>query len=818
MKWFKRIALGLAALAIAAGCAIALTGWLSLPKVSGAIALNRINGLPAQPISIKRDQHGVPHIEAASVDDAMFAVGFAHAQDRLWQLEMHRRTGSGQLAEILGPPGLETDRFIRTLGVRQAAERQLEKFPADVKAALAAYAAGVNAYIAEGLSVRPAEFWVLGARPGKWEPADSVAWSIMMALDLGGNYNNELFRLNLARHFTTEQIWQLMPQYPGDPVPETADFAGLYRQLGVFKPELKTSDASHDVQQAQALPPQMFLTEPTEGLGSNNWVVAGRRSASGKPLLANDPHLGLTVPAIWYFARIKAPGLDVIGATLPGLPSVVLGRTDRIAWGFTNTGPDVQDLYLEEIDPSDAKRYRTPDGFAQFTERQEIIKVKGAADVTLSVRGTRHGPVVSDVLQGAQDILDTRRFALALRWTALDDDNRTVAAGARLNYAKNAGEAIEALRDYTAPMQNVVIADIDGEIAYVAAGRMPLRKPEHDLKGIAPAPGWDARYDWDGWLAYDKLPRERNPAQGWAATANQRIHAADYQPALTYDWTSPYRQQRIETLLNAQPRHSIDSFRAMQGDVLSLAAKKLTPELSKAAAESKHRLADQARAAIRGFDGLMAADQAAPLIFSAFADQLAQAVFADELGPARARAVYGRRDFRQALEQALADEKTGWCDDITTPVKETCAGRAGAAFDRALDDLARRYGDDPAKWNWGQAHQARSEHRPFGRVPQLAGLFDVSVPTGGDTYTVNVGRLSLYDRARPFTNQHAASLRAIYDLADLDNSRFIYQTGQSGNILSRHYRDMAETWAKADYLPLSVKPKGPLLELRLTGK
>ena len=811
-KWLKRLALLVLAIAAIGIAGIAATGWMSLPQVAGEITLEKSGGLPAAPVSIKRDANGVPHIEAASLNDAAFAMGFVHAQDRLWQLEMNRRIASGRLAEILGAPGLETDRFIRALGVRQAAEKQLANLPRDLQDALNAYAAGINAYVAQGLKARPAEFWILGAQPGRWEAADSVAWLIMMALDLGGNYNNELFRLGLARDFTTEKIWQLMPQYPGDPLPTDTDFAALYKKLGVFK-SAPSADAGGALKQAERL----FLNDGVEGLGSNNWAVSGARSATGKPLLANDPHHGLTAPAIWYFARVKAPGLDVAGATLPGTPNVVLGRNAKIAWGFTNTGPDVQDLYLEEVDASDPKRYRTPDGFAAFTERREIIKVKGAPDVTLNVRATRHGPVISDVVQAAQDILDTKRFALALRWTALDEDNSSATAGHRLNFAQNIDEAIAALKFFTAPMQNVVIADSDGKIAYQAAGRFPLRKAENDLKGLVPAPGWEARYDWEGWLDFDKLPREINPERGWIATANQRIHAPEYQPPLTHDWTLPYRQQRIEEMMAATPRHSIDSFRAIHGDIVSLAAKKLAPELHKAAAQSKHKLAEAARAAIKGFDGVMAAEKSAPLIFSSFADQLAQAVFSDDLGPARSRAVYGRRDFRQALENALAAD-SAWCDDITTPAKETCAGQSAAAFDKALDDLAKRYGDDLSKWNWGEAHQARSEHRPFGRVAALAKWFDVTSPTGGDTYTVNVGRLQLFNRAAPFTNQHAASLRAIYDLADLDNSRFIYQTGQSGNILSRHYRDMAGPWARIDYLPLTLSPKGAMSELKLTGR
>lgn len=810
IRWLKRIAriaFLLLLVSIGVGSVIA---WRSVARQQGLVTL-AANGQPSLSanVSIRRDSIGVPHIRAKSREDAYFALGFAHAQDRLWQLEMNRRIASGELSEVLGEPALSTDRFIRTLGVRQAAEKQYAKLPEEARAALQAYAAGINAFIDQEMAAPPIEFWLTQTSPGHWRPVDSVAWLIMMALDLGGNFNQELTRLALARTMSVDEFWQVFPPYADDPVPQSADWAQLYRTLGIYK---------KDGKQAQ-LPGRLspFLEAGVEGLGSNNWVVSGARTESGKPLLANDPHLGLTVPAIWYFAQLEAPGLDVIGATLPGVPGVVLGRNRRIAWGFTNTGPDVQDLYLEQIDATDAKRYHTPDGFAAFAERQEIIKVRGKADVALTVRATRHGPVVTDVLPAAADSIDSSRYQVALRWTALDDDNASFLAIEGLARANSVDEARQALKFNVAPAQNVALADVDGGTGFIAAGRIPVRKPENDLKGLAPAPGWDAKYDWESVIPFDDLPQSFNPSNGMIATANQKITAPEYLPFITFDWTAPDRFNRIMALLKARDRHSVESFRAIQADVTSLAAQRLVPYFRKGEAASTHRLADTARAATKEFDGVMRSDAAAPLIFSAFADQLARVIVLEKL-PAAASANYGgiNRDFRHALDKILARNDARWCDDPKTPAVESCDDAVRIAYDRALDDLVRLYGDDVSRWRWGVAHAARSEHRPLGRIAALAPFFDIVVPTGGDAYTVNVGRLNLNDRAAPFTNRHAASLRAIYDLSDLEKSRFIYQAGQSGNVLSRHYRDLSDLWARNQDLPLTLDPQGPFDELTLT--
>jgi penicillin amidase len=406
------------------------------------------------------------------------------------------------------------------------------------------------------------------------------------------------------------------------------------------------------------------------GKGSNNWVVAGAHSASGKPLLANDPHLGLSAPAIWYFARLQAPavgsaaGLDVIGATLPGLPFVVMGRTAKAAWGFTNTAPDVQDLYLEQINPANPRQYRVPsagaskaEAWADFTNRLEIIRVKGQPDFLLDVRESRHGPVLSDAQKSHGELIDTRKYVIALRWSALDADNQTVLAGLRANRAQSAGELIAAFEAYHSPMQNVVTADVAGGVAFKAVGKVPLRKPGNDIRGIAPSPGWEERYDWDGWLPYTQTPeagRAAVEARGWWSTANQRITPPAYPFFMGQDWTVPYRHDRIEQLLAATPKHDVDSMQKIQADQLSPATVRLLPFLQKTLSQPvNHPLADAARKAMAGFDGTMRAGQPAPLLFAAWADELTRGIVGGKLGEAVFRPLYGKRHFRSTLEEVL---------------------------------------------------------------------------------------------------------------------------------------------------------------------
>ncbi len=817
-RWLRRSLWALLAVLLLAAAAFAWYARQSLPQTDGEL---RLPGLRAA-VQVQRDASDVTHIQAKDPRDAWMAMGYVHAQERGWQLEFNRRIMRGTLSELLGPATLDTDRLMRTLGIREAAQRQVARLPQEAQTALQAYSDGVNAFFAQSDQALSPEFLLMrsdpreAARAGRyWDPADSAGWALMMALDLGGNWGNEVARLSALQVLDTQQLWQLFPPYPGEPPASASDLARLYRELGVYRPEAQRVSSSPSAREVVTHPLATDVVAWTqelgniEGKGSNNWVVDGSRSKSGKPLLANDPHLGLSAPAIWYFARLQAPdaggikGMDVIGATLPGTPFVVLGRTAGVAWGFTNTGPDVQDLYLEQIHPDQANQYRVPapDGqvaWAPFETRVETIRVKGQADVQHTVRRSRHGPLISDVPGRTRDLIDTTRYALALRWTALEESDSNVQATLASNRAQSVADLLAAYRDFHAPMQNVLMADRSGRIAYKAVGRVPVRGPQHDIRGIAPAPGWDARYDWTGWLPYDDTPHD-DGAKGWIATANQRIHAADYPHFLTQDWAPSYRQQRIEALLAQTPQHDADSFKTMHADRQSAATVLLLPHLQQT--RSDHTLAPAAMAALKGFGGDMTADSAAPLIFTAWVDEFTRGVIGGRLGRERFEGLYGKRLFRNAVEGILARDDQGWCGP------NGCAAASAAALGRALDKLSQMQGADVSAWRWGVSHQAYSVHKPLGNVPALAPLFDVRRPTGGDPFTVNVGQYHLDKADAPYANRHAASLRTIYDLADPEQSRFIYQTGQSGNVFSGRYRDMAEEWAAVQYRPLQLAPK-----------
>jgi penicillin G amidase len=746
-------------------------GWLwlrqSLPVVDGSIA---VAGLEA-PVTIVRDAYAVPHIEAASFADAVFALGFVHAQDRLWQMDFRRRLGAGRLAEVLGPAALPTDRFIRTLGLEEAARASLAYLRPDTVALLEAYAAGVNAYLATRSGPLPPEFLILGYQPEPWQPVDSLAWMRVLALDLSTNWRDELLRARLARRLSQDQIADL---WPGSGTNAPITLVELARTL--------PADAL-----AAALPPA-----PPPGLGSNAWVLAGSRTTSGAPLLANDPHLGLSAPGPWYLAHLKAPGRELIGASMPGLPGVVLGHNGSIAWGFTNTGPDTQDLFVERVDPDDPARYLTPDGFAPFAVRDEVIRVAGDAPVRLRVRATRHGPVLSDLVPATADVLEPDQV-LALSWTALAADDVSIEALLDLGAARDWPGFVAAAGGNGSPQQNVLYADTAGHIGFIAPGRVPIRRGGD---GRWPVPGWTGEFDWQGMIPAGELPRRRDPPDGAFVNANNRIVADDYPYLITADWDPPHRARRIVEALG-EDRHDLASFARLQADQLSLLARDLLPLMLEA--EPHSEAAAAARAQLAAWDRVMRADAAEPLLFAAWYRELSRLIYADELG----ELFYAYWGVRPQFMEHVLRRRQVWCDDIATAAVETCALQAAQALELALADLERRFGDSAA-WRWGEAHPARMPHPVFADQPLLARLFTIEHPSGGDSVTVNVGHYRPANEAEPFASVHAASYRGLFDLGALERSRFIASTGQSGNPLSPHYRDLAALWARGETIAMTT--------------
>jgi penicillin amidase len=552
---------------------------------------------------------------------------------------------------------------------------------------------------------------------------------------------------------------------------------------------------------------------PPPGIGSNVWVASGARTASGLPLLANDPHLRLQMPGHWYLARITAPGLEVAGATLPSLPFVVLGRNTDIAWGFTNTGSETQDLFVERLDPADPDRYQTPEGSAPFEERLETIAVRGGEDAALRVRRTRHGPVISDLVPTAASALEPGAV-LALAWTQLGETDTTMEAGFAIGGAKDWPGFVAAVERYQGAQQNMAFADRRGAIGMISPGLVPVRRGGD---GRLPAPGWTGTHDWIGTIPPGELPRRVEPAGGILVNANNRLVGEDYPYLLTHDWEPTLRARRLEGLLGQAAGLDAERFAAVQLDVASPLAKAFLPHLL--AARTGDAAALEAQAALRGWDGQMLEAGWEPLVFAAWYRALGEAVYADELGPLFA-AYHG---IRAEFMQSVFARRQHWCDDVATGATETCPERAGLALERAMGSLRERYGDDRRRWRWGEAHPAVIGHRPFEESGLLRPLFSLLLPVGGDSSTVNVAHWGATRSAIPFGAVHAAGYRGIYDLAHPARSRWIAATGQSGHPLSPHYRDLARLWRRGDYLPLEppigdkASPSGRVLVLNPAG-
>jgi penicillin G amidase len=746
---------------------------MSLPKTSGSLTLPGLQ----ESVEVTRDLNAVPHIYAKNKADAYFALGYVHAQDRLWQMEFQRRVGAGRLAEVVGEAALETDKFLRTLSVYYYAEATIPNLSTETKGVLESYVAGVNSYLQTKRGPLSPEFLMLRHTPEPWKVADVLVWAKMMAWDLSGNWDDEVLRARMTEVLSPEQIAELWPPYPGDAPIILPDFSALYQHL--------------DFDALYAVAPK---PEPP-GAGSNNWVLAGSKTVTGQPLLANDPHLSLGAPSLWYFAHLSAPGLEVMGATLPGTPSVLLGRTDKIAWGFTNTGPDTQDMFLEQL--SGAGQYLTPEGYKDFETRQEIIKVKGEEDIELTVRISRHGPIISDVNKDAQSAANTSgtNYALAFAWTALTDDDFTLQASINMNHATNWEEFSNALRDFHVPQQNIVYADVEGNIGFYAPAKIPVRKSGD---GMMPVPGWTGEYDWTGFVPFEVLPNAYNPIAHEVVTANNKITPDGYPHFLGNDWAEPYRIERITELLGQVQKHSLETFASIQHDQTSLMAQEFLPYLREVEAETTAEKAAQAE--LLSWDGTMDKDKAAPLIFAAWYRELARLLYSDELGETF-EDYYGFHPLY--VSDVLSGEaKTRWCDDTRTPAEESCEFVEVKAFKEAIVYLSNTYSNDVSKWQWGTAHYAHSDHAILTNSP-LGRFFDIKIPNGGDAFTVNAARFGIGNE-EPFTQTNGPGYRALYDLSNLDASLFIHTTGQSGNPLSSHYKDFAETWRDGRYIPMTM--------------
>jgi penicillin G amidase len=785
LRWGKRLAIGLLFVFVGFnfGCA-ALLVWLSgsVPQIEGDVTLA---GLTA-PVTVARDDAGVPLIKAGSDGDAYFALGYVHAQDRLWQMESMRRIGAGRIAEIVGNLSasagdnvLSFDRLTRGLGLYRRAEETYRRASPDLKLALERYADGVNAYLKTRDGALPPEFVVLFHEPESWKPADSLLWQQLMAFQLGNNWSSELDRLRMIEAGLSVDQIAFLYQGPDGRKPDMAPL-----QQGLLSP----GELDAATQLASALPAQLA----PDG-ASNAWALSGSRTKSGKPLLASDPHLRLTNPNLWYLTRIETPDGTLAGVTVPGVPFLILGHNDHIAWGFTTPLADTQDLFIEQLDPGDPARYLTPDGSQAFEIREELFRI-GDREVRETFRTTRHGPVLSDIWSRARQ--PGQKTVLALGATSLKPGDNSVESFLLLNRARSVDEAIEALSDFSSPPQNVTLADRDGSIAMLLAGRMPVRKAGD---GFMPADGATGSGDWIGWVDRNRLPLIRNPESKMVIQANDHLPRRDPTLSLSREFVAPFRTERIrERLLEtstgataqAQADLQMDNY---SSDVPHTRALLLQHLKLGALSDLERDMVEK----LRQWNGEMRRDRVEPLVYTLWTALLHRKIFGDELG-------YLISDYRRTyphMFDAVLTDAPEWCDDIRSTIVEPCTVPVRDSLQEAIARLTAKFGPNPEDWRWGKAHESRFRHQLWSRVPVLDKILDSQIATDGGDFTVNRGSPSVRISETDFSfyHVHGAGIRAVYDLSDLDASLFSLSLGQSGNPFSEFYHDQAESWANGRY-------------------
>ena len=755
----------------------------SLPQTSGQLVLS---GLKA-PVEIMRDVDAIPHIYAQSKPDALFALGYVHAQDRLWQMELQRRTGQGRLSEIFGATTLGPDRFLRTIGTYRAAQSAWQTLDADSRQGITAYISGINAFIdSHRGSALPPEFSILRIAPEPWTEPDVLVWVKMMAWDLGNNFDVELTRTNVVRAVGAEMARDLLAPYA--PAAASAEH-----------PQLGASDYSQLIALGTQI--RMLLGETNDSrdaLGSNNWVVSGARSTTARPVLANDPHLGSRLPSTWYLAHLVYGDTDVIGASVPGLPGIVIGSNRSIAWGVTNAEADVQDLFRERLDPQ-GKLVEFRGQMEPLRVITETINVQGQADIELVTRSSRHGALVTDALIANQQELpaaDRQSYPepLAFRWTALEPDDHTITAFMRINDARNWDEFKAALRLYNAPAQNFVYADAAGNIGYYMPGRFPIRAGGD---GSLPAEGWSGTYEWSGWVPFEELPQRYNPPEGFIVTANQQPVGSRY--FLGQEWAQSYRAERITELIQAKPQLSPDDHATIHADTTSLYARRILPYLL-ASTQPQTDQQRQALELLRSWNGDTRGDSVAATIFAAWSRRLPRALAGDELGEKLIDNYEWRFSFTSRyLERVLPDANSPWCDDVTTTDAESCAAVLQSELQAALNELQTLLGSDISRWRWDRLHRAIFTHQPFEAVFPLSRIFNRTIPNGGDSSTIN---LAPYSMQGAYLQYVVPGYRQIVPLGDADGGRFIQAIGQSGHLLSAHYDDYMADWQAVRYRPM----------------
>ena len=771
----------------------------SLPDYDGRFSVAGIS----EPVEIVRDNANVPHIFGTTDADVFFALGYAHAQDRLWQMTMLRRTAQGRLSELFGARTLPIDRFVRRMDIYNHAVQSVKAQDEPTTEALQAYANGVNAWLAEvnkGARGRGApEMWLFNHAVAPWEPADSLAILKVMALQLTSHAANEVLRARTSLMIDGDRLVDILPDDPTQAVATLPDYAQLINDLPKFA---KVGEIRND-------PLSPIKPRALSG-ASNAWVAGPTRSATGSTLLANDPHLELSAPSVWYLARLELERGGIIGATIPGIPAVLAGRSADLGWGLTTAYVDDQDLFIEELNPETSLEYRTPSGWKEFETRESIINVKDGIAETLLLRWTDNGPVLSPDQLNVGSITPTGHV-VSLSWTALNDADTSMSAAIALMQAETIADGIEASRNYISPGQNVTLADRN-EIAMVVAAGIPDRDPGHQSQGRLPTFGYIQENRWKGLQNTSLNPTFDDNGSGLIGNTNNKTVETAFPKHVSFDWGDTQRVNRWQLLMQTREVHTRDSFIEAQLDAVSYTARSLLPLVGAdlwftgdAAVEGTlERRRQEALVLLADWNGEMNEHLPEPLIYAAWMRELQDRLIRDDLGPlaqefTHVDPVFIERVFRDT------DGASAWCDVSQSAPIETCSDIARQSLDDALIWLAENYGDSIATLRWGDAHEATHDHPVLGEAPVLKWFVNIRQSTSGGDNTLQRAKTSGVDPF-PFQNVHAAGYRGVYDFADPDSSVFITATGQSGHPLSRYYDNLGELWRRGEYIPMSLDP------------
>ncbi len=758
-------------------------------------------------IEIVRNNANVPHIFGQNDADVYFGLGYAHAQDRLWQMTMMRRTVQGRLSEVFGRRTLRSDELMRRLDLYRLAQAAYEHQDDAAKTALTAYAAGVNAWLArvndESLGRGAPEFFLFSNDISPWQPADSIAIMKLMAVRAAGQLQNEVLRARVSLVLPEARVADLMPDMPGAGVAALPDYAALF-------------DAVDPVRDFAALgetpapdPLFPFSQRGLEG-ASNAWAAAPARSAAGGTLLANDPHMGFSAPGIWYLARLELQSGGIIGGTIPGMPAMLVGRSDGFGWGITASYMDDQDLFIEQLNPDNPNEVLTLQGFKPLLTRSSIVRIKDEQPVTLTLQWSENGPI----LPGHHFDLATitpRGHVASLSWTLLTPQDRSMSAMLKLMHAGSVAEGLGAGLTYVAPSQNLIMVDRD-TIAMKTIGAMPRRAATHQTQGRIPSPGWIADNRWMGFENYAVNPEFVAPSGGIVGNTNNKILDRPFPLHMSYSWGDSQRIQRWERLMQAREVHTRESLIEAQLDTVSVTARTLLPLVGadlwftgQAAPDgSPERIRQKALDLLANWNGEMNEHMPEPLIYSAWMRALQTRLIRDELGPlatafTHLEPIFVERVFRNVDGAGI------WCDVIQSAIVETCTDIARDSLDDALLWIDETYGGAQEALRWGDAHQATHDHPVLGSTPFLKWFVNIRQSTSGGDNTLQRGLTSGRDPL-PFLNVHGAGYRGVYDFADPDSSLFITSTGQSGHFLSRHYDDLGELWRRGEFIPMSLDP------------